>query len=311
MAKNPNKIVAKKVASDYVLDTIFTVVIILVFVLTLYPFLNSLAISLNDADDTLKGGISIYPRVFTLRNYELVFTNPKIWRAYFITISRTVLGTVGGLLITGGMGFAMSRTNLVARKFYVIFCLVPMYIGGGLVPTFFVMRELGLLNNFWVYVIPCLVNLWNMILMRSNFAAQPEALEESARIDGANYLTIFFKIYWPISTPIIATIALYFGVQHWNSWYDASVYIDNQDLKPMQSVLMSIVNEAKFAESMAAQSGGSVNAGDVANMAKGKSTNVRSITMATMIVTIIPVLIVYPFLQRYFVKGIMIGSVKG
>ena len=311
MAKNPNKIVAKKVVSDYVLDTIFTIVIILVFVMTLYPFLNSLAISLNDADDTLRGGITIYPRVFSLRNYELVFTNPKIWKAYLVTISRTVLGTVGGLLVTGGMGFAMSRTGLVARKFYVIFCLIPMYIGGGLVPTYFVMRELGLLDSFWVYIIPCLVNLWNMILLRSNFAAQPAALEESALIDGANYITIFFKIYWPISTPIIATIALYFGVQHWNSWYDASVYINNPDLKPMQTVLMSIVNEAKFAEQMAAMSGGAVSAGDLANMSKGKAVNVRSITMSTMIITIIPVLIVYPFLMRYFVKGIMIGSVKG
>lgn len=311
MAKNPNKIVAKKVFSDYVLDTLFTVTIILVFVLTMYPFLNSLAISLNDADDTLRGGITIYPRIFTLRNYELVFINPKIWKAYFITISRTVIGTVGGLLVTGGMGFAMSRTGLVARKFYVIFCLIPMYIGGGLVPTYFVMKELGLLNSFWVYIIPCLVNLWNMILLRSNFAAQPEALEESARIDGANYITIFFKIYWPISTPIIATIALYFGVQHWNSWYDASVYVNNADLKPMQTVLMSIVNEAKFAEQMAAASGGAADVGAIANMAKGKSVNVRSITMATMIITIIPVLIVYPFLMRYFVKGIMIGSVKG
>ena len=177
MAKNPNKIVAKKVVSDYVLDTIFTVVIILVLITTLYPFLNSLAISLNDADDTIKGGITFYPRVFTLRNYELVFTNPKIWKAYGITIARTVIGTVGGLLITGAMGFAMSRTGLVARKFYTIFCLIPMYIGGGLVPTYFVIKELGLIDNFWVYILPALVNLWNMILMRSNFAAQPEALK--------------------------------------------------------------------------------------------------------------------------------------
>lgn len=311
MAKNPNKIRAKRVASDYVLDTIFTIVIIVVFVVTLYPFLNSLAISLNDSNDTLRGGITLYPREFTIQNYKLVFTNPKIWKAYLVTISRTIIGTVGGLLVTGGMGFAMSRTSLVGRKFYVVFCLIPMYIGGGLVPTYFVMKTLGLLNSFWVYIIPSLVNLWNMILMRSNFAAQPAALEESARIDGANYITIFFKIYWPISTPIIATIALYFGVQHWNSWYDASVYVSVEDLKPMQCVLMSIVNEAAFAERMAQASGGSVNAGDLANMAKGKNTNVRSITMATMIVTIIPVLIVYPFLQRYFVKGIMIGSVKG
>ena len=277
MAKNPNKIRAKRVASDYVIDIIMIVTIVLVLVLTLYPFLNSLAISLNDSNDTTLGGLTIYPRKFTWRNYELVFTNQKIWMAYFITIARTVIGTVGGVLITGMLAFAISRTNLVGKKVYAMLCLIPMY-------------------------------LWNMILMRSYFQSLPEALEESALIDGANYITIFFKIYFPLSTPIIATIALYFGVQHWNDWFQANLYITQDYLKPMQNVLLGIVNEAKFAEQMAsAGMGVTIDA----NMLKGKETNVRSITMATMFVTIIPIIIVYPFLQRYFVKGIMIGSVKG
>ena len=258
MAKNPNKIRAKRVASDYVIDIIMIVTIVLVLVLTLYPFLNALAISLNDSNDTTLGGLTIYPRKFTWRNYEL--------------------------------------------------CLIPMYFGGGLMPTYFLILNLGLKNNFLVYIIPALVNLWNMILMRSYFQSLPEALEESALIDGANYITIFFKIYFPLSTPIIATIALYFGVQHWNDWFQANLYITQDYLKPMQNVLLGIVNEAKFAEQMAsAGMGVTIDA----NMLKGKETNVRSITMATMFVTIIPIIIVYPFLQRYFVKGIMIGSVKG
>ena len=198
--------------------------------------------------------------------------------AYFITIARTVIGTVGGVLITGMLAFAISRTNLVGKKVYAMLCLIPMYFGGGLMPTYFLILNLGLKNNFLVYIIPALVNLWNMILMRSYFQSLPEALEESALIDGANYITIFFKIYFPLSTPIIATIALYFGVQHWNDWFQANLY-------------MGVTIDA--------------------NMLKGKETNVRSITMATMFVTIIPIIIVYPFLQRYFVKGIMIGSVKG
>ena len=288
MAKNPNKIRAKRVASDYVIDIIMIVTIVLVLVLTLYPFLNSLAISLNDSNDTTLGGLTIYPRKFTWRNYELVFTNQKIWMAYFITIARTVIGTVGGVLITGMLAFAISRTSLVGRKAYTMLCLIPMYFGGGLMPTYFLILNLGLKNNF-------LVSL-------------PEALEESALIDGANYITIFFKIYFPLSTPIIATIALYFGVQHWNDWFQANLYITQDYLKPMQNVLLGIVNEAKFAEQMAsAGMGVTIDA----NMLKGKETNVRSITMATMFVTIIPIIIVYPFLQRYFVKGIMIGSVKG
>lgn len=308
MAKNPNKIKQKRVMSDWVMDTIFIIVIITVFVMVLYPFLNALAISLNDSNDTARGGITIYPRVFSTRNYELVFTNEKVYNGLIVSVVRTIIGTLGGLLITGALGFGLSRTNLVGKKFYTFFCLIPMYFGGGLIPTYFLIRELGLFDSFWVYIIPSLVNLWNMILMRSYFQSLPEALEESARIDGANYLTIFFKIYMPLSTPIIATIALYFGVQHWNDWYAASVYVNEPSLKPIQTVLMSIVNEAAYAERMAAMG---ANASDIANAAKGKNVNVRSITMATMFVTIIPIVIVYPFLQRYFVKGIMIGSVKG
>ena len=308
MARNPNKIRMKRVASDYVLDIVSVTVIILIFVLTLYPFLNSLAISLNDSNDTMRGGITIYPREFTLRNYELIFTNQKIWSAYIVTIARTVIGTVGGVFLTGMLAFAVSRVNLVGRKVYTMLCLIPMYFGGGLMPTYFLILSLGLKNNFLVYIIPALVNLWNMILMRSYFQSLPEALEESALIDGANYITIFFKIYFPLSTPIVATIALYFGVQHWNDWFTANLYITDELLKPMQNILLQIVNEARFAEQMSAMTGVQV---DMGNIMKNKATNVRSITMATMIITIIPVLIVYPFLQRYFVKGIMIGSVKG
>ena len=187
-------------------------------------------------------------------------------------------------------------------------CLIPMYFAGGLIPSYFLIRTLGLTNTFWVYIIPNLVNVWNMILMRSYFQSVPEALEESARIDGANYLTIFWKIYWPVSTPIIATIALYFGVFHWNDWYTTFVYITDSDLKPMTSVLLSIINEASFAERMAAQG---ADAAVIGQAAQGKAVNVRSITMATMITSIVPIVAIYPFLQRYFIKGIMIGSIKG
>ena len=309
MARNPNQIRAKRVVSDYVIDIVTVVVIVLVFVLTLYPFLNSLAISLNDADNTTLGGITIYPRIFTTKNYEQIFSNPTIWKAYGVTIARTVIGTVGGLLVTGALAFALSRPGLVFKKFYTMIFLIPMYFGGGLMPSYFLNVKLGLYGNFLVYIIPSLVNLWNMILMRSYFSSLPEALEESARIDGANYFTIFWKIYWPISTPIIATIALYFGVQHWNDWFTASLYMTTApDLRPMQNVLMTVINESRAAEMIASTSGGASVAGDAL---KGQKTNTRSITMATMIVTILPIIVIYPFLQRYFIKGIMIGSVKG
>ncbi|WZL78744.1 carbohydrate ABC transporter permease [Eubacteriales bacterium mix99] len=291
-------------------DILVVILMILVLLVTLYPFVNSLAISLNDADDTVRGGITFFPRVPTTRNYELVFTNDKIYTAYLVTIARTVIGTLGGLLLTSLFAFGMAHRNLKGRQFYTVLCIIPMYFGGGLVPFYFLLRSMGLMNSFWVYIIPNLVNIWNMILMRSYFQGIPSDLEESARIDGANYITVFFRIILPISTPIVATIALFVGVFHWNSWYDAAMYVTKQELKPMQSVLMNIINEAKFAEQLAqaANQGGGV---DLSNVAKGKKVNVRSITMATMIVTVVPIILVYPFLQRYFIKGIMVGSLKG
>lgn len=305
--ESKHKMKEKKVVSDYVIIISMVVIMVVVFVTTLYPFLNSLAISFNHADDTILGGITVYPRVPTIANYKQIFTNPTIWKAYGITFARTIIGAAGGLVVTGAMAFGLSRKNLVFRKFYTFFCLIPMYFGGGLIPTYFLIQTLGLRNNFLVYIIPNLVNIWNMILMRSYFQSVPDALEESSRIDGANYITIFFKIYWPVSTPIIATIALYFGVYHWNDWFMPNIYITNTDLKPMTSVLLSIISEAAFAERMAAAGAGAF----VGDASKGKQTNVRSITMATMITSIVPIVAIYPFLQRYFLKGIMVGSIKG
>jgi putative aldouronate transport system permease protein len=181
-----------------------------------------------------------------------------------------------------------------------------MYFGGGIIPTFLLIKSMGLLNNFWVYIIPGVVGLWNMILMRTYFQTIPDGLEESAIIDGASYLRIFFQIIIPISAPIIATIALYIGVAQWNSWFDAAMYITKDNLKPMQTILMNVISEARYAEQLAASG-----ITDVGNMLKGQNTNVRSVTMATMVVTVLPILMIYPFLQRYFIKGIMVGSLKG
>lgn len=300
--------IRRKSVGDKIFDVAVVIVMVLTILVTLYPFLNSTAISLNDADDTTRGGITIYPRKFTLRNYELIFSNAKVYKAYLVTIGRTVIGTLSALLFTSTFAFGMAHQNLKFRRFYTLFCLIPMYFGGGLIPFYFLIKWLNLINSFWVYIIPGFVGIFNMIIMRTYFQGIPIALEESARIDGANYLTVFWKIILPISSPIVATIALFVGVGQWNAWFDAAIFITKADLKPMQSVLLSIISEAKFAESLAATVGGPVNVG---NIGMGVKTNVRSITMATMIVTILPIIMTYPFLQRYFVKGIMVGSLKG
>ena len=307
--------VQKRTYGDYIIDTFVYGFLLILTIAVLYPFINALAISFNDADDTMRGGIYFWPRVPTIESYTKVFTNPRIWNAYFITVSRTVAGTITALFVTSIMAFAMSNRRLVGRRFYSLFCIIPMYFGGGLIPWYLLIVNLGMMNSYWVYIIPNLVGLFNVILMRTFFQEIPESIVESAHIDGANYITVFFKIILPISTPILATIALFIGVFHWNSWFDATIFIHRDELKPMQNILLRVINEAAYAERIAAQSGGagggSSAASALGNIGRGRPANVRSITMATMFVTIFPVLIVYPFLQRFFVKGIMIGSVKG
>jgi len=279
----------------------------------LYPFFNALAISFNNADDTIRGGVGLWPRVPTTDSYKRVFNDSRIWNAYYITVARTAIGTMLALFVTSIIAFGLAHKKLVGRRFYSLFCIVPMYFGGGLIPYYMLIRNLNLMNTFQVFIIPYLVGLFNIILMRTFFQEIPEALEESAHIDGANYITVFFRIIIPVSTPIFATIALFIGVFHWNDWFTGSFFVSKEELKPMQNILLRIINEASYAERIASLAGGtgSAAASAMGNIARGRTANVRSITMATMFITIVPVVIVYPFLQRFFVKGIMVGSIKG
>jgi putative aldouronate transport system permease protein len=294
---------------DIIIDVLIFILMLFFAAAILYPFLNALAISFNHADDTALGGITFFPRVFAWESYRNVITNPLILRAYLVTIYRTFVGTVLAVFVTGILAFGLSHSNLVGRKYYSILLLIPMYFGGGLIPTFLMFRAMGLFNNPLVYIVPNLVGLWNVILMRTFFQSLPSALEESAKIDGANYLQVFFRIIIPVSMPIIATIALFNGIFHWNDWFFGTIYIVNPQWKPMQNVLLSVINDARQAEMLAAIQGGLAAAAMAA--LRTRPVSVRSITMATMFVTIFPVLVAYPFLQRYFIKGMMIGSIKG
>ena len=304
--------VNKRTSYDYLIDGIILFLMIIVIVAVMYPFLNALAISFNHAEDTARGGVGLWPRVFSLESYERILTDPLIWNAYAISILRTLIGTATALFCTGIISYGLAHSNLVGRRFYSITCLIPMYFTGGLIPWFLMIRAMGLHNSFWVYIVPVQIGLFHIILMRTFFQSLPESLEESAMLDGANYLTIFFKIIIPISTPIIATIALFVGVGHWNDWLYGNIFITRQELRPMMNVLLSVINEAAFAERMAALAGqGAAVAAAIAAEGRGRPVNQRSITMATMFVTIIPIIMVYPFLQRFFIKGIMVGSIKG
>jgi len=294
----------RKSAKDRVVDFILYAILTLLVIVTLYPFLHVLAISFNDANDTLRGGITFFPREFTVEAYRVILANSALYQAFFITVLRTVIGTFGTVLVTGLMAYALSKKELKGRKIYMTLCIITMYFHGGLIPSFMVMRSLNLLDSFWVYVLPNLVNVWYLIIMRTYFKGLPESIEEAARIDGASRIRIFFSIILPISAPIIATIALFSGVMQWNAWFDAAIYVRNTDLHPLQTVLNNLINSSRAAEEIA-------RAGMAgAALARQNVINSRSITMGTMIVSIVPIVMVYPFLQKYFAKGMMIGSVK-
>lgn len=287
-------------------DVINVILMLIVGVITLYPFLNTIAIALNDGKDAMLGGITIWPRKFIWDNLMVILNNEKIYNGFAITVARTIIGTVLGLIVTSMFSYALSKPNLVFQKLYMTLAVITMYFSGGTIPTYILMQNLHLTNNFWVYILPALISTWNVILMLTFFRGLPKELEESARIDGARDFTIFFKVIIPISKPILAVIALYLAVGQWNNWYDAYLYVTEQELKPLQYVLIDIINSSKVTEMLPETASGVAN-----NLVSMQSITSKSLTAATMLVTIGPIIFIYPFIQKYFVKGVMIGSIKG
>ncbi|CAM4388625.1 carbohydrate ABC transporter permease [Saccharibacillus endophyticus] len=289
---------------DKVFDVVNIVIMSLVLIVTLYPFLNVLAISLNESSDTVRGGITIIPRAFTFDNYQQIFQYDGLIRGLWNSIMRTVIGTVFGLVSASMLAYTLSRPDFQARKFTSTFLVVTMYVSGGMIPVYILFRDLGLLGSFWVYILPGIVSAFNVIVIRSFMDGLPYALQESAKLDGANDLTIFFRIILPLCKPVLATIALFLAVGQWNAWFDTYLYNGRHpELTTLQYELMKVLQST--------QQGGSgqmVNANDMAS--KMTQISPESIKMAITIVVTVPILIVYPFLQRYFVSGMTLGAVK-
>jgi len=273
--------------------------------LMLYPFWNSIVIALNAGSDTAKGGVTFWPRAFTLQNFEVVFQDKRLMNGFVISVLRTVIGTLSSILLTSVFAYAMSKKQLLFRKYYMIMCIVTMYFSGGLIPSFLINRELGLMDNFWVMIVPSLISVWNMIIFRTFFLELPEGLEESARIDGCGNWGTFFKIVIPISGPVIATLSLFTAVGHWNDWFTASIYISNDRLLPIQTILQQVLSSNIMTEQLM-----QTNAAAQSHLSSMQNVTTKSLTMATMLVATIPILVVYPFLQKYFTKGVLIGSIK-
>ncbi|MDU2240782.1 MULTISPECIES: carbohydrate ABC transporter permease [Paenibacillus] len=273
-----------------------------ILIITLYPFLNVLAISFNDSTDTVRGGIYIWPREFTLENYKTIFNYSSLITGFKITIYRTVLGTVLGLISASMLAYTLSRPDFKSRKFVSTFLALTMYFSGGLVPTYMLMRHLDLIGTFWIYILPGIVSAFNVFIIRSFIDGLPYALQESAKLDGANDFTIYYKVILPLCKPVLATIALFLAVGQWNSWFDTYLYNGNKaHLTTLQYELMKILQSTNQGARM-------TNANDMANMMAQVSP--ESIKMAITIVVTVPILIVYPFLQRYFVDGMTLGAVK-
>ena len=293
----------KRSFGENVFDVANTLLFILLTIMFVYPFINILVISLNDPYDAMRGGIYFWPRSFSISNYKKVLSDSQIFASYGITIARTIIGTLSHLICTGIFAYGMSKKNLIGRKWYTIFCTIPMFFNGGLIPTFILMRTLHLTNTFWVYIIPGLISVWDMLIMKSFYHGIPDSLEEAAKIDGCGDYRIFFQIMVPLSMSCFAAIALFTGVGHWNSWFDAFIYINNDKLMPLQTILMRIINQSQAAQ----------NAKDVTSQVTGGKTievTPESIRYATMVIATGPIILIYPFLQKYFVKGVLIGSVK-
>ncbi len=289
--------------SDIMFDVCNYAFLALIFVLTFYPFWNILVVSLNDATDSVRGGLYLWPRVFTVDSYATIFRNTELLVSVKVTVLRTLIGTPVSVLAICMMAYSLSKRELVAWRFLTLFFIFTMYFGGGLIPTYMIIKSLGLIDSFWVFIFPGLIGVFLMILVRTYIEGLPAELEESAKIDGANDLEIFAKIILPLCIPVLATIALFIGIGHWNSWYDSYIYTYKPELKTLQAVLVKILNQF--------QTGTMVSEAEaLANSSKRIPVSGESIRMAVTMVATIPIVMVYPFVQRFFVKGIMMGAIK-
>ena len=291
----------KSTTSDKVFTVFNTIIMVLFVVITLYPVLNTLAVAFNDGTDALRGGIHIWPRMWTLNNFTTVLQKENLLTGAKISVLRTVLGTLFSLFLNAVLAFIISRKEFVFQRSLSLFWVITMYVNGGLIPVFLLYKALGLTNSFWVYVIPGDISCYNMLVIRTYMNNSiPNSLVESAQIDGAGYTTIFVKIISPLCKPVYATVALFSAVGQWNSWFDAMLYNRMSDKYTtlqyeLMKLLSSVTNQGTSAEAMKNAAG---------------AVTPTSVRAAATILTMLPIVCLYPFLQKYFVQGLTLGSVK-
>lgn len=287
--------------SDRIADAGINVMLVFLALVVLFPFYNMLLVSVAKYEDIISTPLYIFPKAIDLQNYQMAVLYPNFVNSVGVSTFVTLVGTALSLLFTTMGAYVLSRKQMPFRKFFFYLLVITMYFGGGLIPWYLVVKSLGFVDSIWVMIIPPLINTFYLILMRNYFESIPDDLEESAKIDGANDIQILFHIMIPIAAPIIATIALFYAVDRWNEWWFAMIFIQDKLKEPMQLILRHMVVDA------------TIDLGNpMMNAMRDAHIQVhsRSLQMATVTLTTIPILLVYPFLQKYFTKGIMLGAIK-
>lgn len=297
-------VVKTRSTGDKIFDVINILIMIAIMIITVYPFWYAVVGSLNSGLDYLRGGVNLWPRSFTLANYTAVFQSGEVLAAYRTSVLRTLVGTITYLIVVSMFAYAFSKKYLVGRNIYAGMGLVSLFFEGGIIPMYFVLKTLGILNTFWVYILPGMFHFFGVIIFTSFFREIPVSINESAKIDGAHEYTIFSRLIVPLSKPVYAAMALFTAVWHWNDYRMSLIFTSDDSLEVIQLFLLRVVNSFAQASNMA---------GGQAAMSTGireDTTVAITVQLATMVMTAAPILIIYPFLQKYFVKGVLIGSVK-
>jgi putative aldouronate transport system permease protein len=287
-----------------VFDVINVLLMLGMIFIMLYPMWFCIAGALSDGQDYMRGGVYFWPRKITFANIRALFFEPVILDAFKITILKCLIGTITSLLFTTIVAYGITRRNLRFKKFYIAYIMFTMFFGGGMIPYFVLIKDLRLYNNFLVYIIPSLYSVWNMIIIQSFIRELPASLIEAAKIDGYGEYSILFKIVIPLSMPVLAAIALFTIVGHWNSYFDSMLYTSSPSLQTIQYYLRKVIVDPAMSNSMGARSVQQI-------PESARKITPQTIKLAAMMITSLPIVLIYPFLQKYFAKGMLIGSIKG
>lgn len=291
---------------DVIFNTVNVIFLLFLVVVTLYPFLNTLAVSFNDGMDSVRGGIYLWPRQFSLQNYRSVFISGTVINAFFVSVARTVISVTLNVFLTAMMAYCLSRKEYIFNKFITIVVVLTMYFNAGLIPGFLLIQKLGLYGSFWVYVIPALISAFNVIVVRTYMSSISESLVESARLDGAGDFKIFIRLILPLCKPALAVVGMFVAIWQWNNWFDTHLYASSkQNLSTLSYELQKLL-ASSFSQGQTAQAATS---GIGAELAGGMVTPI-AMQAAITIVAMVPIIMVYPFVQRYFVTGLNVGGVK-